>query len=359
MKSQRFSALLSSLIVILSLMACNDKLHIAAPYKDITVVYSLLDRGDTAHYIRIQKAYMDDNKSSIDMAKEADSNFYRSLKVVIKEVNSSGRVLSIIDLQKVNLLTEGYTKDTGAFFNSPAYAYKFKHILDTNYSYRLVITNTETGKIDSAETPILTNMGPNIGSFSVIEWQRNEINFTKTYRENGEEEESSYTLILPPNAGAYELIMRFSWVDSNKLTHSAVHKTADYSDFNQKVKIFNPSTTSTSRFDVFTPNKNIYQYLYSVIGPTNDINQVRILDSIDMYLYIAGIEYHKYKDLNTNKGGVTADEIRPYYTNLKGGNCIGLFSTKSNIKKIRIPIGLNTRDSLKANPITRGLNLQF
>ena len=79
------------LAVMLGLHSCSEDFEITAPYKDITVAYGILNITDTAHYIRIQKAFLDENKSAIDMAKVADSNFYAQLDVKVKEINKIGR----------------------------------------------------------------------------------------------------------------------------------------------------------------------------------------------------------------------------------------------------------------------------
>jgi hypothetical protein len=342
-----------------SLLSCTEKLDIAAPYKNITVVYGLLNRADTAHYIRIQKAFMDENQSAIDLAKVADSSFYNALEVVVKEILPSGALKDTFHLSKVELTLEGYAKEAGAFFNSPHYAYKFKHILDTNNQYRVVITNTQTGNVDSAVTPIITNMGPNFTQFGVIEWQRSSVSFTKVYRENGDLDESSYTVIIPPNVGVAELILRFHWTDSNVVTKTAVKRHADFAQFAQKFGSFTPSPTLSNRFDLTTQNKNIYDFLKGTMGLPASADQYRYMDSCDMLLYVAGIEYARYKDLNTNKGGITANEIRPLYTNVKGKDVLGLFSTRSFIQKLNMAIGSDTRDSLRSNSITRDLNIRF
>jgi hypothetical protein len=83
------------------------------------------------------------------------------------------------------------------------------------------------------------------------------------------------------------------------------------------------------------------------------------MDSCDMFLYAAGIEYYRYKELNTNKGGLTADEIRPTYTNIKGKNVMGLFSTKAYIQKLQIAIGLDTKDSLTNGVQFKDLSIRF
>lgn len=344
---------------LLGLWSCNDKLNIAAPYKNITLVYGLLNRGDTAHYIRIQKAFMDQNQSAIDMAKEADSSFYKNLNVVIKEISTAGLVLNTFTLNRVDLLSEGYSKDTGVFFNTPNYAYKLKHLLDTNNTYRIVISNSASGEVDSAESPVLTNVGPNYTNYGVIEWTRTSVNFAKLTNDKGLDEESSFTIIVPPHTGAFELAMRFHWTDSNASTGLVQRFSADYSDFAEKISTFTPSTTTARRFDVYTTNKGIYQFLYAKMQPASSSQQYRVLDSVDMFLYTVGIEFQRYKDLNANKGGVTANEIRPYYTNLKGQNVMGLFSTKASVQRLNLAIGAATQDSLKHNSITRSLNIVF
>ena len=341
-----------------SIISCNDKLNIAAPYKNITVVYGLLDIADTAHYIRIEKAFMDENQSAIDMAKIADSSFYSALSVVMKEIGPSGNILNTISLNRVDLTNEGYTKDTGAFFNTPNYAYKFKYPLNAGNQYRIVIKNTATGEVDSAISPVISDAGP-ITYFGVTEWQRSTetISFAKVLREDGKPDEIDYGINIPANVGAAELAIRFNWTDSNILTGAATHKYADFSSFTASKSIA-PSTTSSQSFSFIAQNKDVYQFLRDALG-TPSANQYRYFDSCDMYLYVAGTEYQRYNDLNANKGGLTADEIRPIYTNLRGLNVMGLFSTRAKTKRLQMPFGEATKDSIATNSLTRDLNIRF
>ena len=54
---------LSRLFVLLCVMqlvsSCSKDFKIDAPYKDITIVYGLLNISDTAHYVIIHKAFLD------------------------------------------------------------------------------------------------------------------------------------------------------------------------------------------------------------------------------------------------------------------------------------------------------------
>jgi hypothetical protein len=341
-----------------SLVACNDKLKIAAPYKDITVVYGLLSKADTAHYIRIQKAYMDENQSAIEMAKVADSNFYKSLDVVIKEYTNSGSLVTTIPLKKVDLNLEGYAKKPGAFFETPNYAYKFKYPLNSEYTYRLVITNTETGNVDSSFTSIINDADSN--AFGVIEWKNGagqRIGFPRILRDNGKLDESNFSTNIPANVGIVELIVRFNWTDSNIVTKKSTRRFADFNGFSPASgKEYVPGDKNLL---LVTQSKNYYDFLRSEMGLPSDANEYRYMDSVDMFLYVAGIEYQRYKTLNSNTGGLTADEIKPMYTNIKGKNVMGLFSTKAYVQKLQIPFSSDTKDSLQSNVITKDLNIRF
>ncbi len=342
------------------LFSCNDKLNIAAPYKNITVVYALLNQADTAHYIRIQKAFMDENQSGIDMAKEADSSFYKDLSVSIKELNKAGQVLTTIPLSKVDLGLEGYPKEAGAFFNTPNFAYKFKKSLNQDNTYRLIIKNNNTGNVDSAETPIINTRDS--AFFNVVEWRSGSsqrIAFPKTMTPEGKLLETNYSLNIPSNVGAAQLILRFRWMDSNTTAGTGVYKTADFTNFSQ-IKPLTPSTTSNQSYGVFTQNINLYDFIRSSLGANPGPNQYRYLLACDMILYAAGIEYKVYNDFNSYKGGLTADEIRPVYTNIKGTDVRGLFSTRTFVQKLSVPFSDDTKDSIQNyNPATKDLHIRF
>ena len=60
----------------LLLSACSNDFEVTAPWKDIPVVYAILSPQDTAHYIRIEKAFIDPDKSALEIARIPDSLYY-------------------------------------------------------------------------------------------------------------------------------------------------------------------------------------------------------------------------------------------------------------------------------------------
>lgn len=343
----RFAAILACTGALVS---CKNKFEVAAPYKNITVVYGLLDMVDTAHYIRIEKAFMDNNLSAFEMAKVPDSSFYRNLTVTMKVLNDAGSLVGSYTLPRVDLTAEGYPKDSGAFFQTPNYAYKFKSTLNPDYRYRLVMYNGETGQTDSAETPVLD---ANPANFGLLEWKvaTQIISFSREYTADGDKFfEKMYQAALPKNAALAQLYLRFNWTDSNIATGVSQRHSADFSGFYSDAS--NPAVIKVR-------NRDIYDFLKKTLGEPTSASQYRYFDSCDMILYIAGEEYKRYQELNSNLGGLTSSEVKPQYTNIKGKDVLGLFSTRAHVQRLQIPISGDTRDSIALNPRTANLNIRF
>ena len=56
------------LFVSVFLLSCKEDFDIAAEKKDIPVVYGLLSRQDTAHYIKVERAFLVPGRSAFEIA---------------------------------------------------------------------------------------------------------------------------------------------------------------------------------------------------------------------------------------------------------------------------------------------------
>jgi hypothetical protein len=67
--------LIVPIIILLLFTTCNDDFDVNADWKDITIVYGLLsvNEADSIHYIRINRAFLNEKTSAIAVAKESDS----------------------------------------------------------------------------------------------------------------------------------------------------------------------------------------------------------------------------------------------------------------------------------------------
>jgi len=338
----------AAFIALIFIASCSTKFQIAAPYKNITVVYGFLDQADTAHYIRIQKAFLDQSKSALVMSKLPDSSFYANLDVKIERIDASGNYHDSIHLNRVDLDAEGYVKQPGVFFYSPNYAYKFTNLLDPNYIYRLLITNLTTGEVDSSDAPVIVDNDKSIFTVDVIDNSRtnlNGINFSSSGPSNatfyifGAYGSSSST--LPNPVAIVQGVLRFNWNDSNYVTKAI---TSHYYDYNMGY-----TTLDNGQIRYNPLNLDLYKGLFAGMGSAPQ-NTVRLIGVCDISIYLSTSDFVQYQNASAIQGlGLTGNDIEPVYTNIKGANTIGLYTSRA-VKSGQITITPETVDSLIASP---------
>ncbi len=338
---------------LLFVASCSEEFDVAAPYRDITVVYGFLDMGDTAHYIRIQKAFLDQNQSAITMAKESDSSFYSNISVRVERHRISGNnaYVDSIHLERVDLNDEGYPKEPGAFFNSPNYAYKFTNALDPQFFYRLKITNLTTGKVDSADAPVIDN---SLSAFNVRPIDDTSVNLygMRFYSTLPNRYYSIDMQFNPPAnysvngytspASIAQAVIRFNWNDSNIVEKTSVPRSFD---FNAGYLGF-----SSSNFEYKIDNLALYSAIRDGMGAAPD-NVIRLMNRCQMFVYLSTPEFANYRQALLVQGnGITGNEIAPIYTNVKGENTLGLFTARAAHSGY-ITIDNQTMDSLMSSSL--------
>ena len=354
-----------AVLSILTAVSCSTKFDVAAPYKNIMVIYAFLDQNDTAHYVRIEKAFLDQNKNALTMAGVADSSYFQNLNVKIERIDflNTGNIIDTIHLNRVDLNNEGYPKQSGVFFNSPNYAYKFKNTLNVNYSYRIVVTNTLTGEVDSSETPVISDNAPSNTSIFTVPIIDNSftnlagLEFSSTLPFANLEITGSYTppsnysftsptkpgIIQTSPVAVAQLVIRFNWVDSNILTGTI---TPDSFDYNAGFY-----GMSGNNIDYKISNTTLYQSIASAMG-TAPANIVRLMQKCEVLMYVGTPDFYNYQAAAAIQGtGLTANEIEPIYTNIAGANALGLYTSRG-LRMGKTAITPITLDSLEVSPYT-------
>lgn len=328
-------------LLALGMSSCSEDFEVAAPYKDITVVYGMMNVGDTAQYIRIQKAFLDENKSALEMATVADSNFFRSIEVRMKEVKNGVANAGVV-LPRVDMNLEGFPKPTGTFFNAPNWAYKYKGTLSPSSVYRLVITNLETGNVDSAETNVIDTTGGTTFNvqplFSSAKWPLD-------FSANSTSVKMTQTVGMPSSAPAayFEGYIKVNYVNEE----NGVQKDTFFIWSFAQGKPIDRGTGIMSA-DLTTTTNTFFSMVKAFIPPARDA-QFRYLDSADMYIWAADKNYYNYAIANQITGGITADQVRPNYTTIRGKNVLGMFGSRARRIKYNVPITDATLDTLKKN----------
>jgi len=345
---------------ILGITSCSEKFDVAAPYKNVSIITGFLDISDTAHYIRIEKGFMDNDKSGLDMAQVPDSSYYADLDVKIKEIVPMNPVpLNTFTLQLVNMADEGYPKAlTGAFFTTPSYAYKLKQALNPAHRYRLVVTNNKSHEVDSAETSIIDTA---YSHFSVTEFLFPQTKTVSIARRNANNKFTlSGTIVspgdsnqVPAGIAVIEGSLEFFYRDSFASTGITVSHTLTWSNIPADI-IFH-----TSSFEYKIQNTSFYDFFHDNIPASDDIREkFRIIDSFQPHLYAGSYDYYIYKQVTgAQANSLTGGEIKPNYSNIKGGAVLGLYATRADKLGTGFKLEISpTIDSLRADPRTAPIN---
>lgn len=341
------------LSVLLLFSACSEDFKVGADYKEVTVVYGLLDKGITSNeqFIKITKGFYSEDEDNLLLAMNKDSIYYADLDVKIEEV-SNGNVSNTFQCNKVDLATlpNPVIKRTGIFLDSPNYAYRFVANLDPNLEYRLVLKNNETGSVITGITNII-NTSDQI--FSVIRpfFGFGLLEFS--------DPSQSYNFIwkAPPGAEMFDIMLRFNYDEITISTKDTVSKSVDLA-----LASFIPRITETMSYKV--ENSTFYSLLTANVGAAPSNNVVRRVDTPELF-FMAGDETLKtYIDINNAQGGLTNDQIKPEFTNLSRDgvpgtvtkDVLGIFGTRATRRVGYVLFDNDTYDSISGGSATRNLN---
>jgi len=330
-----------SIVVVFS--SCSNKFKVGADYKDVTVVYGLLSKSDTANYIKVTKGFFDETADNLLLASNSDSIYYNNLEVKIEEINN-GSIVNTFFLPRVDANLEGFPKQPGTFADTPNYAYKFKQNLNPARTYRVVVKNLSNGNLVYAETGIINDASNVFNSVTPVPIP----NFDRL---NFDSPNGTYTFewSSPPNAAFFDVNIRFWYQEKNTQTNNIVHK---YIDLPVVKNVLSSGGSTSGKMS----NETFFRTLNSELGPAA-ANIVRYIDTPDVLILAGGTVLKTYIDVNSAQGGITYDQIKPNYTNFVGENVLGILSTRATKYVVDVPFGVATIDSIWYGSMTK--NLQF
>lgn len=329
------------------LASCSNDFEVAAPWKEIPVAYGILSPADSAHYVRVEKAFLDPDVSALTIAQIPDSLYYpeSAISVYLQRVSNG----QLIQMQRVDGTLEGYPREDGIFATQPNWLYKFKPTptdsLKKGEKYRLVIKRTD-GKPDiTAETtiprdftfrepnpldiPLLIGFLPDIPTY--MEWRGDEnavyynVNLVIRYRE----EYSNGTIVR------------------DTVVWQAA-KNVERSDVQVAGGVYKGATS--------IPGESFYHFLDNNIDSVAN-PPVRRFEGVDFVLTGGGKEIRDYLETAAANSGITGAEAFPSYTNLSEG--YGLFSSRNTDVLKNIRLTNKTVEEVQKNPITSHLNFRL
>lgn len=319
--------------------ACSTDFELEAEWRDIPIVYGLLSFSDTAHYIRVEKAFLPNGGDARDVAQIADSLYYGPNVSVQLENLRTGNTVT---LQKVDGALEGYPRESGPFATVPNYLYKVKAGpagLLPGDEVKLVINRGDNLPEVTAETKMLEAITPlENGPVSPIRF--GDYNRTTTVR-----------WTAGPTAKVFDLRLIIHYREANAANpQNLVSKQLEWT-LERELKRPNESGEQQT---YMIDNEALYLFLKNSLPI--DPNAIRVMDFIDVQIAGAGQELIDLLDIIRINAGITSSQSVPKYTNISEG--LGIFSSRTTALRPNLVLDGVALDSLRIGIHTKNLNFQ-
>ena len=306
---------LSLLTLVMLFNACSTDVDLYADYKNITVVYGLLDADKDTNYVKINKAFLGPG-NALEIAMIADScNYPNKLdaKIVEYRANAGGTNFQKTREMVLDTMTI-HNKDTEGFFYAPdQLVYYTPEPVYTNserykYKYELLIDRGDT--ILSASTDMTGGYGFNINTASMsfagesgtpIKWNP------------------------CPNAAIYEVVLKFNYMELRGF--DTLHKSIEWSLGTY------PETSlelDHNMYVVSHKSEAFYTKLAEKLqGDTIGVD--RPIANPAICISIAAGNEELYNFISVNGPSSSIVQSIPEYTNVKGG--YGVFASRTMQEK--------------------------
>ena len=348
---------LSSIALFVS---CDNDLQIIADWKDVPVVYGILNAEDSVHYIKLNKAFLGRGDVMM-MAQEFDSLHYaeedvglrllEQEKAWIPSENGEGWLtISTIELEP----TDEFDKPEGAFSSPTQIIYKSDTEINADALYA-----AEVYRI-SSDTLIAYTKNP-IAILSPVNITRPNSFSPLTITPNGFVPNVEWKSIA--GGDMYELSMNFNYMEfpisgeADTLYRSI--------EFNFPSRLSNNSEGG----EKMTHSIDFYQFLNFIASNIPEDPTVRRLvvgmeaaqvvsgfaithACLNFKLLAAGEDLSTYLVLNENSSSLVLD--RPEYSNIENG--IGILSSRTSDIVESVKITNSSNDEIATNDVTKHLN---
>ena len=298
-------------LILPLLFSCETDFDVNANWKDVTIVYGLIDPNNEDQLIKINKAYLGQG-DAIQMASISDSTNYDPSNLIVKIHRVREQVFNTYDTLSTVVLTDTVLdKDDGLFSTDDNIIYTFKKpssFYNTNSIYVLEILNLSSGQKVTSETEIINSF-----SFESLnpsfEWglYNGELADSLRFRTKNIEWQNSNNGVI------YQLDILINYLENGIVNSlSWTQPLVEYSSGNMSLKI---------KGDQF------FQFLENNL----DNNTTKQFLNLDLVMTIGAQDLKTYIDVNQPFSGIVQE--RPVFSNIDNG--VGLFSSRYTYDDIK------------------------
>jgi hypothetical protein len=319
-----------------SLAGCSSDLEVNAPYKEIPVVYSLLNRTERTHWVLINKAFLGEGDAFL-YAQIPDSNEYapgQLQNAVVEELDGS-TVVNTYTLQD-SVLND---RLEGTFYNPVHTVYYFKTTADLVQDHRYRVRATVKGTEVSSTTEIVndfiingTDANPNV-KIGLVNTGGNYIDYELNWNSGRD-------------GRRYQVSYVVKYVEVRNSTDSTAREIA----FPMGTRVTG-GLNGNEALNATIDGQEFYRTLALAITPDASV-QKRVFKGLDLVFWVAGDEFHTYLQLADPVSGIVED--RPDFTNITNG--YGLFGSRYFKSVNGKQLNIESVEELVQGQYTQGLN---
>ncbi len=328
--------ILPTVVLVLFLAACSTDFVLESEWKDIPIVYGLVSVDDAAHYIRVEKAFLEPGGNAEDIARIPDSLYYGPEVTIEMKNLRNGKV---VVLQRVDGAAEGFPREAGIFAEAPNILYKAgaqELLLQGGDEVTLTISRGDGLPPVTADTRMVgalekvTNAPPavfSLGDYNAtrrISWKADENAVLFDVRA------TMHYLESDPNNPTQFLEKEAVWVMSRNFERDG------------------GSTQVTFNFK----SEEFFQFVAGALEPL--ANGARRFVSLDFHITAAGAEFAELQRIVQANSGITSSNQLPVYSNISEG--LGIFSSRARLDITDITLASVSIDSLVNGIYTRDLS---
>ncbi|MFZ1560336.1 MAG: hypothetical protein WAT37_10455 [Saprospiraceae bacterium] len=319
------------LLCVTTFLSCSNDFELTEGAVDTPIVYGMISVGDTATYIRVERAFVDENTSALVLSKDPAQLYYNDITVKIRHIKTS----KDYTLKRVDGNLEGYQRDAGAFADAPNYLYKIKKSelnLIGKDQYKLIVSRNDGSVLTEATTTAIapyanediTNPGPT----ALLSFVNN----------------LDYKLRWFGDAAAVIHDVRFIFYFKEEKGGQITDKSLSWTVIKNHDK--NEYTFKGRAF---------YEFMQGALekNPTTK----RYFQNASIEVVSGAKEIKDYISIGQANLGITSSGEIPVYTNLSNDGQ-GIFSSKTGFIRSDIGLANVTLDSLRNGVITKSLNFQ-
>lgn len=334
-------------VLILAITAsCSTDFDVNADWEDITVVFGLINPDDTAHYIKINKAFLGD-EDAYAMADRFDSLYYDTIIVNVEQWTNGEKIASFPLIETL----DEFPKNDGVFSNEHNVLYKFKADLKRNSVYKLNIFVPSYNKN-------VTSTAELIGPLTIRG------NFNHELRKINLSGSDKLELLTAENARIYDVKLRFHYYE----TYDEITFTEDSIDWTLPSKV-SSSVDGMDEMEIDINGESFLKLLNANLEEDPAIMRIArsskydgqdpgsgmlYTGAVDVFISMGGDDLYTYIQVNKPSNGIVQE--KPAFTNISNG--IGLFSSRSTHTVLAKELSESTLDSLCKGIFTKKLNFR-